>query len=273
MVQSLAGPDSIDKYIVFFLTLGLENMRLLIVLALLISFLASCASSSPTKKVLSDPYSEPQRSEPGVKDTQITTHAAAQPLPEESLPQVPLRMASTDVAGISSNSEPEKSPYPRTDDTNPVSSTALDKEPMQAGTDVSSEPSLPVTPSYAEPMPQAYVPPPEVKMFSMSAPPAVLALETDVLSSMNSAKYADAASTLERAIRIQPKNPELWNVLAKVRLRQHQPGLAEDLAKKSNVLAKSNTDLIRSNWDLIAQARRQKGDIEGAYEALDKARY
>ncbi len=100
-----------------------------------------------------------------------------------------------------------------------------------------------------------------------SAPPAVLALMRDAESSAASGSYDNAASSLERAIRIQPRSAELWQKLAEVRLQQHQPGLAEDLAKKSNVLAKGNKSLIRKNWSIIAEARRQKGDAEGAADA------
>jgi len=81
----------------------------------------------------------------------------------------------------------------------------------------------------------------------------------------------NAASTLERAIRIQSSNAELWQKLAEVRLQQHQPGLAEELAKKSNALAKGNAALKRKNWAIIADARRKKGDAEGAAEADAKA--
>jgi predicted Zn-dependent protease len=101
--------------------------------------------------------------------------------------------------------------------------------------------------------------------------PAVLALQGEAATSLASGDYDGAAASLERAIRIQPRNPELWHDLAEVRLKQQQPGLAEDLAKKSNLHAKGNGDLIRSNWALIAEARRLKGDTEGAADAQDKA--
>lgn len=81
----------------------------------------------------------------------------------------------------------------------------------------------------------------------------------------------NAASNLERAIRLQPRNAELWQRLAEVRLKQHQPGLAEDLAKKSNVLARSDVALTKKNWAIIAEARRKKGDATGAAEADAKA--
>ncbi len=98
-------------------------------------------------------------------------------------------------------------------------------------------------------------------------PRAVAGLLREAEASSASGRLDSAASTLERAIRIQPRSPVLWQKLAEVRLQQHQPGLAEDLAKKSNLLAKGNGDLIRKNWSIIAQARRQKGDAEGAAEA------
>lgn len=113
--------------------------------------------------------------------------------------------------------------------------------------------------------------PPEIKkFFTLQAPPAVAALESDIEDSFKGHNYKNAAAQLERAIRIQPKNPELWHVLAEVRLRERQPGLAEDLAKKSNAMAKNQVELIQSNWIIIAEARRQKGDVQGASEAAAK---
>lgn len=154
---------------------------------------------------------------------------------------------------------------------------ALPAEPTNDEATLESTQTLPAEPQpYAVDLPPpespALTPPPEPKVFTMSAPPAVMALQTDIEGNLKSGKYPDAAAALERAIRIQPKNAELWHVLADVRLKQQQPGLAEDLAKKSNLLAKSNAELIRSNWRLIAESRRQKGDMAGAADAMDKAR-
>jgi hypothetical protein len=119
--------------------------------------------------------------------------------------------------------------------------------------------------------PDRVVKPPEIKkFFTLQAPPAVASLEADIEDSFKGHNYRNAAAQLERAIRIQPKNPELWHVLAEVRLRERQPGLAEDLAKKSNAMAKDQVELIQSNWIIIAEARRQKGDIQGASEAVAK---
>ena len=111
----------------------------------------------------------------------------------------------------------------------------------------------------------------EQRLFHQKSPPAVVALEADIEARIKEGNYADASALLERAIRIQPKNPELWHVLADVRLKQQQEGLAEDLAKKSNLLIKDAPALVRANWKIIAESRRLKGDSAGASEALAKA--
>jgi tetratricopeptide (TPR) repeat protein len=106
---------------------------------------------------------------------------------------------------------------------------------------------------------------------SISPPPAVLALTNEAQAALENGDLDSAATSLERAIRIQPRNPVLWHELAEVRLKQQQPGLAEDLAKRSNSHAKGNSALIRANWTIIAEARRLKGDAEGAADAQRKA--
>jgi len=134
---------------------------------------------------------------------------------------------------------------------------------------------IPVPPAIAEASADqpihSDVPVEEATLFQQKSPPAVAALEADIEARIKDGNYADASALLERAIRIQPKNPELWHVLADVRLKQQQEGLAEDLAKKSNLLVKDTPALVRANWHIIAESRRLKGDSAGAAEALAKA--
>lgn len=83
----------------------------------------------------------------------------------------------------------------------------------------------------------------------------------------------DAAEAgLERALRIEPRNPVLWQELARVRLDQRQYGQAENLAAKSNALAGGNRYLLAENWRIIGEARNRRGDLEGARAAFAKAR-
>lgn len=81
-----------------------------------------------------------------------------------------------------------------------------------------------------------------------------------------------AVVSLERALRIAPEDPLLWNELAEVRLDQKQYGRAEQLAAKSNALAGPQDARLRTaNWSLIARARRAQGDIPGARKAEHSA--
>ena len=65
-----------------------------------------------------------------------------------------------------------------------------------------------------------------------------------------------AAQTLERGLRISPKNAPLWSQLALVRLQQHRYGQAQALAAKSINLADGNRDLIRRNRQIISEAQQ-----------------
>lgn len=81
-----------------------------------------------------------------------------------------------------------------------------------------------------------------------------------------------AAAEIERAIRIQPTNPRLWQRMAAVRLELNDAEQAEALARKSNRLATDNPAIQSTNWRLIAEARRLRGDQPGYEEAMYRAR-
>jgi cytochrome c-type biogenesis protein CcmH/NrfG len=72
-------------------------------------------------------------------------------------------------------------------------------------------------------------------------------------------------------LRIEPRNPALWQELAHVRLEQGKYQQAENLAAKSNALAGDNKHLSAENWRIIGQARSQQGDYQGAQAAFERA--
>src|SRR5258707_13042322 len=84
-------------------------------------------------------------------------------------------------------------------------------------------------------------------------------------------RLANAAASLERALRIEPRNPRLWQELARVRLKQGDYAQAESTAARSNSWAGSDNALRADNWRLIAHAREARGDAEGARAALETA--
>ncbi len=63
-----------------------------------------------------------------------------------------------------------------------------------------------------------------------------------------------AAQTLERGLRIAPKDAQLWSQLATVRLKQQRYGQAKSLAAKSSSFARNNTALVARNKAIIEQA-------------------
>jgi predicted Zn-dependent protease len=84
-------------------------------------------------------------------------------------------------------------------------------------------------------------------------------------------RLTNAAVTLERALRIEPRNPHLWQELARVRLKQGDYAQVESTAARSNSWAGRDHALRAENWRLIAQAREARGDAAGARAALEAA--
>ncbi len=82
---------------------------------------------------------------------------------------------------------------------------------------------------------------------------------------------AGSAATVERALRIEPRNAYLWSRLAQLRYDLRQYVQAEELAAKSNSLAGVDQQLRRDNWLLIAKARQAAGDRDGARRAEQEA--
>jgi len=76
-----------------------------------------------------------------------------------------------------------------------------------------------------------------------------------------------AASQLERAQRIEPRNYFVWSALAKVYLDQAQYDQAISVAGKSNSLARGNLYVELENWKTIARSMQAKGDSIGALQA------
>lgn len=116
-------------------------------------------------------------------------------------------------------------------------------------------------------------PPPPFQPLETFAPlsPAVGALVIAANQTSKSGNIESATTTIERAIRIEPRNATLYYKLALLRLKQSKPRLAEDLAKKSALLASGDTRLKKHSWLLIAKAREMQKNYQGAKEARAKA--
>jgi len=101
--------------------------------------------------------------------------------------------------------------------------------------------------------------------------PAVVALLSDADRSRNRGDLDGAVVVMERALRIDSRNPTITYKLAQLRLKQSKPQLAEELAGKAALLAGGDLDLKRKSWLLIAEARQMQQNYQGAKEAKAKA--
>ena len=101
--------------------------------------------------------------------------------------------------------------------------------------------------------------------------PAVASLMDNARLDSQAGRYSNAAASLERAVRIEPRNPRLWQELARVRLSQRDFVQAESCAQRSSSWAGDDNALRFENWQLIAKAREARGDAEGARAAIEAA--
>jgi hypothetical protein len=142
-------------------------------------------------------------------------------------------------------------------------------EPIVSGTyspPITSSPAQPATPSGI----------PSARSGGLAADEQldgpVLALLTSAQQLQRSGDLNGAASSLERAQRIAPREPQVLYRLAELRLAQGDAAQAEQVARRALTYAADRPALQASLWNLIAQARERQGDPAGAAQARERAR-
>src|SRR6185437_17099055 len=89
------------------------------------------------------------------------------------------------------------------------------------------------TPEPEAPSPSPQQPaPPQAEQPKESA--AIAGLVDSARADAAAGRLPNAVASLERALRIEPRNPRLWQQLAQVRLQQGDYAQAESLAQRSN---------------------------------------
>ena len=116
---------------------------------------------------------------------------------------------------------------------------------------VESAPPAVAAPPVEQPAP---VPPPAPSSTAKESV-AIAGLMDSARTDAAAGRLAEAAATLERALRIEPRNPRLWQELARVRLQQGDFLQAESTAQRSNSWAGSDSALRAENARIIEQAR------------------
>jgi hypothetical protein len=137
--------------------------------------------------------------------------------------------------------------------------------PAPGGTPAQTQPA-PLPPPVEEPQP---LPPPVVREPTLGA--ASRALVSQAQSQVASKNYAVAASSIERALRIEPDNPLLWIELGKVRQAEGNYTQAENMGRKAASMAVNAPRTQSSAWTLVAESLRARGKNAEAREAQERA--
>jgi predicted Zn-dependent protease len=130
---------------------------------------------------------------------------------------------------------------------------------------VETQPGQP--PSTVEEPPQQL--PPVVREPTLGA--ASRALVSQAQTQMATKNYPVAASSIERALRIEPDNPLLWIELGKVRMAENNYVQAENVARKAVSMSVNAPRAQSSAWRLIADSYRARGKNIEAQEAQARA--
>ncbi|WP_293856262.1 tetratricopeptide repeat protein [Steroidobacter sp.] len=88
---------------------------------------------------------------------------------------------------------------------------------------------------------------------------------------LQSKNYPVAASSIERALRIEPDNPLLWIELGKVRQAEGNYVQAENMGRKAASMSVNAPKANSSAWSLIAESLRARGKNQEAREAQLRA--
>ncbi|AKA82609.1 hypothetical protein PUP72_24350 [Pseudomonas synxantha] len=100
----------------------------------------------------------------------------------------------------------------------------------------------------------------------------VLALLTTAQQQQAGGDLNGASSSLERAQRVAPREPQVLYRLAQVRMAQGDAPQAEQFARRGLSLSNGRPALQASLWALIGDARAAQGDAAGAAQARQKAK-
>lgn len=101
-----------------------------------------------------------------------------------------------------------------------------------------------------------------------SSSPAVKSLLIQAKAAMLVNRNAAAIEKLERALRIESNNPQIWHQLAKAHYNQKDDTAAISMAKKSNLYVDDGSSLEKQNWQVIMAASKRSENIKSLKAAI-----
>ena len=100
---------------------------------------------------------------------------------------------------------------------------------------------------------------------------AVIALLNEANNYSRQGDLRSAQTSLQRAQRIAPRDPQVYYALANTHLTLKDYGLAEQVALKGVSIVQGQPDQLNQFWNLIAFIREAAGNTNGAKQARETA--
>ena len=139
--------------------------------------------------------------------------------------------------------------------------------PAEASPPRRSVAAEPAAPAQAAPR----VPAPEQAPRKFALGPAAAALVSEAREDAANGEPQLALSTVERALRIEPRNPLLWLMLGQAHEGAGQYELAGSMGRKALQLAAGDPDLKSRAWRLIGDSLRARGRNQEADQAYSRS--
>ena len=109
-----------------------------------------------------------------------------------------------------------------------------------------------------------------VQVYSLQNP-AVKELTAQAVIAERGGELDKASSYLERALRIEPRDPQLLQHMAEIELQKEDYQQALSFAEKSYDIGPRGGEICSRNWRTISVAREHLNDPRGASEAEKRA--
>ena len=109
-----------------------------------------------------------------------------------------------------------------------------------------------------------------VQVYSLQNP-AVRQLTAQARDAERAGDLEQAGSYLERALRIQPRDPQLLQHMAEIKLQERDYQQALNFAVRSYDIGPRVGEICSRNWRTIGVAREHLNDADGAIEAETRA--
>jgi len=109
-----------------------------------------------------------------------------------------------------------------------------------------------------------------VQVYSLQNP-AVIQLTAQAMDAEKTGNLDQASAYIERALRIQPRDPQLLQHMAEIKLQKEDWQQALNFAERSYDIGPRVGEICSRNWRTISVAKEHLNDSRGASDAEQRA--